>query len=437
MEPIHLVRSDDMPEQTVDLGWGTGKITLTLPERLRARVAAPQHAPALREVEAGIASALRNPAGKSLEEVCRGLARVLVVVSDRTRVTGVREYLPLLVEFLLDCGVREQDIEVIVATGMHSPGGAKHFAEFLPVKTVDRLRISEHDCRDSASHFYAGRTSRGTEVHLNRKVAETDLVILTGSIGFHYFAGFRGGRKSVLPGVASFDTISANHRLTIQGEKGFHPLCRNASLEGNPVHEDMQESLKMIPTSFLLNTIVNGEGQILNVFAGDPVEAHLKGCQEFSVRASVDVSEKAGCAIVSCGGYPKDWTLIQSHKAVENASSALEDGGSMVVLAKCEGGVGSDTLLDWFSETGPDEVRRKLVTNYTLHGHTALSAMEKAARYVIYLVSDLSDETVRSAGLIPVSSAGEALSDILARKKGDVTTLVFPEGAETLPVVRR
>ncbi|KPJ59920.1 MAG: hypothetical protein AMJ46_09105 [Latescibacteria bacterium DG_63] len=426
-----------MTERAIELHWGMQNVVVGLPEQLRACMAIPKHSEPLKNVEKAILSALSSSTGTSLQAVSKGATRVLIIVSDRTRVTGVKQYLPPLVRFLTDCGIREEGIEILVANGTHSRSGRERLGEFLSAGIVEKFRVSEHDCTDDASHFHAGRTTRGTEVYLNKKVAEADLLILTGSIGFHYFAGFRGGRKSILPGVAAFSSISANHRLTIQGEKGFHPLCKNASLDGNPVHEDMLESLEMIPTSFLFNTIVNENREILDVFAGDPVKAHLEGCDKFRQEAEVPIDEKADCAVVSCGGYPKDSTLIQSHKAVENVSSALKEGGSMVVLARCEDGIGSDTLLSWFAEKGPAQVRRRLASHYTLHGHTALSMMEKARLFRIYLVSDLSDEVVRSAGFFPVRSAEEAFREMLDGKTADVSTLVFPEGSETLAVEGR
>jgi nickel-dependent lactate racemase len=424
-----------MPEKIIELPWGADKVRLTLDERFRARVVNPEQAHPLKDLQNAAVNALKDPVGDPLEYFCRATTRVLIIVSDRTRVTGVKQYLPLLRNFLLDSGISDENIQVLVATGMHTPSGRKKPTDFLPADIVGRLRVSEHDCRDSSNHFYAGRTSRGTHVRLDRKVAEADLVLLTGSIGFHYFAGFRGGRKSILPGVAAMDSISSNHRLTIQENGGFHPLCKNASLEGNPVHEDMMESLKMIPTAFLFNTIVDERGQIVKLFAGDPVRAHARGCGEFRARAEVRVPEKAQCVIVSCGGYPKDSTFVQAHKAMENVSSALKEAGSMVVLARCDDGVGSDTLPDWFARGGPAEIRRELVVNYTLHGHTALSCMEKASRFKIYFVSGLRDDVVSSAGLIPAASVREALADVIDRTSGEISTLVFPEGSETLPLV--
>ncbi|UCF77671.1 MAG: nickel-dependent lactate racemase [Candidatus Eiseniibacteriota bacterium] len=426
-----------MAEQTIELGWGTGKVTVALGGHLRPLVVAPEPAEPARDPEKKILSALREPdAGPSLEKLCGASRRVLIVVSDGTRVTGAQEFLPVLVRFIKECGVPEEGIQLIVATGMHAPAGRERLEAFLPPEITQNLSVTEHDCRDEGAHFYAGSTSRGTRVHLNKRAAEADLVVLTGSIGLHYFAGFRGGRKSVLPGIAALSSICSNHRLTISGESGFHPLCRNASLDGNPVHEDMLESLTLIPPSFLLNTIVDAEGRVLSLHTGDPVEAHLRGSRELQKRVQVAISGKADCAVVSCGGYPRDSTLIQSHKSVENASVALKDGGSMVVLAKCQDGIGSDTLLSWFEDGSIDSVRRKLVSHYTLHGHTALSMMEKAKRFHIHLVSDLKDDVVRRTGFVPSSSVEKAMEEVLKREKGSVTTLVFPEGSETLPVAR-
>jgi nickel-dependent lactate racemase len=431
-----------MTDRTIDLPFGNGRAEFRPPERIGVRVLVPRHSEALRDPCAEILSLLRgrtvfgNPTAPSLESLCTGVKRALIVVSDRTRVTGVKVYLPLLTDSLLECGLNEDGIEILVATGMHTPAGTQALAEFLPTEVLGRFRVSEHDCKLKDTHFHAGRTTRDTEVYLNKKALEAELVVITGSIGLHYFAGYRGGRKSILPGIAAFETICSNHRLTIPGGQGIHPLCRNGSLTGNPVHEDMVEALPMIPRSFLLNTITDISGNIVNVFTGDPVEAHLRGCESFRKDAEVVADEKADCVIVSCGGYPRDLTLIQAHKAMENVKPVLKEGGSMVVLAECRQGIGSDTFMSWFDGRSLAHVRQKLVSNYTLHGHTALALMEKLSRFKIYLVSALKDDVVASTGLVPASSAEEALGEILSNSSGELSTFVFPEGSETLPVLK-
>ncbi|MCX5801178.1 MAG: nickel-dependent lactate racemase [Candidatus Eisenbacteria bacterium] len=431
-----------MKDGTISLSFGTDRVEFRPPERTRIRILSPRHAGALGDPVGELLSVLdggkagANSVGPSLESLCSGVERVLVVVSDRTRVTGVKVYLPLLTDFLMQCGLGETGIEILVSNGMHGPAGDGALGEFLPAEVLGRFRVSEHDCHRRDAHSYAGKTKRGTEVYLNKRVFEAELVVMTGSIGLHYFSGYRGGRKSILPGVASFETICANHRLTIPGGEGFHPLCRNGSLKGNPVHEDMLEALPMIPPSFLLNTITDASGSIVSVFAGDPVEAHLRGCDSFRKGAEVSVDERADCVIVSCGGYPRDVTLIQAHKAMENVSPALKKGGSMVVLAECRHGVGSETFMSWFEGNSLAHVRRKLVSNYVLHGHTALSLMEKLSRFKIYLVSALDNDVVASTGLVPVGSAEEALRQILSETSGELSTFVFPEGSETLPVLK-
>ena len=434
--------ANSMSEKTINLAFGSDMVGVRLPKRVRARVLAPGHGKALMDPSGEIVSLLRdweaskNSAGPSLESLCRGVKRALIVVSDRTRVTGVKVYLPVLTDFLRKCGINEAGIEILIANGMHAPAGQGALEEFLPCEVLGRLRISEHDCNRKDAHCYGGRTTRGTEVYLSRRAFEAELVVITGSIGLHYFAGYRGGRKSILPGIAGFDAICANHRLTIPGGEGFHPLCRNGSLTGNPVHEDMVEALPMIPPSFLLNTITDASGSIVNVFAGDPVEAHLRGCDSFRKEVEVVADEKVDCVIVSCGGYPRDSTLVQAHKAMENVSPVLKEGGSMVVLAECRHGIGSDTLMSWFDGNDLAIVRQKLVSDYVLHGHTALSMMEKLSRFNIYLVSALGNDVFVSTGLVPARSVEEALNRVLGQTGGELNTFVFPEGSETLPVLR-
>ena len=417
------------------LGLGDKKVSIRLPERAKARVLVPDYSPALVDVAAAVRKALTQPYGRPLDDLVRGLKRVLVIVPDRTRVAGLKEYLPVLTKFLADCGLGPEVVQILVANGMHQLAGREGLPEFLPRSVLDGLPVSEHDCHDKTAHFLAGKSSRGNSIYLNKKVAEAELVILTGSIGLHYFAGFRGGRKAVLPGVASFDTICTNHRLTLRSGEGFHPKCRNASLDGNPVNEEMLEVLRMIPPAFVLNTITDAAGKILRVFAGDSVKAHLAGCEALKRDVTVRVPAKADFVIVSCGGYPRDSTMVQSHKAIDNMAPILKDGSPMILLAENRHGMGSDELLGWFDEGGVAGIRRKLSSKYTFHGHTALSLSEKAARFKIYMVSSFEDDVVRRMGLTPAKTVEEAVTDVLSANAGDLTTYVFPEGSETLPVL--
>jgi nickel-dependent lactate racemase len=402
---------------------------------MKTQVFVPDYSPALVDVAGAVRKALVEPHGQPLDQLLGGLKRVLVIVPDRTRVAGLKSYLPVLTRFLLDCGLAPEAVEILVANGMHEPAGRGGLPEFIPQSVLDEFSVSEHDCYDKAGHFLAGKSSRGNQVYLNRKVADAELVILTGSIGLHYFAGFRGGRKAVLPGVAAFDTICANHRLTLREGEGFHPMCRNASLSGNPVNEEMMETMGMIPHSFVLNTITDAAGNILRVFSGDAVKAHLAGCEALKGDVTVRVPAKADCVIVSCGGYPRDSTMVQSHKAIDNMAPILKEGGPMVLLAENRHGMGSKDFLGWFGHGGAAEVRQKLASRYTFHGHTALSLLEKVARFKIFMVSNFDDETVRRMGLIPVRTAEDAVTKIMSFSGGDLTTYVFPDGSETLPVL--
>ncbi len=421
--------------KVVQLGLGEKTVSVRLPDRMKAQVFSPDYSPALVDVAAAVRKALTEPHGRPLEQLVSGLKRVLVIVPDRTRVAGLKSYLPVLTRFLLDCGLAPQAVEILVANGMHELAGRDGLAEFMPQSVLDGFPVSEHDCHDKAGHFLAGKSSGGNHVYLNKKVADAGLVILTGSIGLHYFAGFRGGRKAVLPGVAAFDTICANHRLTLRAGEGFHPMCRNASLNGNPVNEEMMETLGMIPPAFVLNTITDAAGNILRVFSGDAVKAHLAGCEALKRDVTVKVPAKADCVIVSCGGYPRDSTMVQSHKAIDNMAPILKDGGPMVLLAENRHGMGSKDFLGWFGHGGAVEIRQKLASRYTFHGHTALSLLEKVARFRIFMVSNFDDDVVRRMGLVPVRTADEAVAHVLSAGDGDLSTYVFPEGSETLPVL--
>lgn len=417
----------------MDLHYGDTTLSLHLPpERLlgviRAEAAAPADGP-----EAIIAAALDRCAG--IIGTFRPGERVVIVTSDITRYTGSEIYLPILVERLLAAGIRERDMEILVALGIHRKQTEHEHRKILgPLH--GRIRVVDHDCDDPGELAFIGRTANGIDVTVNRRVTEADRVILTGTIGFHYFAGFGGGRKSILPGVAARATCMASHFAVLNpGEgTGKNPLATTGNLEGNPVHEAMAEACAMVEPDFILNTVLSPDKRIMAAFAGPWREAHEEGCRFYAERFAWRLQEKADLVVVSCGGFPKDINVIQSHKAMEYGSQALKEGGVMVLLAQCRDGYGNATFFDWFRFTDLDTFEARLRSHYEINGQTAYSLLQKAQRFRIILVSDLPPEEVRTMGMTPARALDEAMATAAELLPADYTAYVIPEGGTVLPV---
>ncbi|WP_298270257.1 nickel-dependent lactate racemase [Geobacter sp.] len=361
--------------------------------------------------------------------------RVVIVTSDITRYTGSEIYLPLLLERLVAAGIREGDIEILVALGIHRKQ-TEHEHASIAGPLFGRIRIVDHDCDDPGELAFIGRTSGGVEVEVNRRVVEADRVILTGTIGFHYFAGFGGGRKSILPGVAARRSCMASHFAVLNpGEgSGKNPLAATGNLAGNPVHAAMDEACAMVEPAFILNTVLSPEKRIIAAFAGHWREAHEEGCRYYAGRFAYPLREKAGLVVVSCGGFPKDINVIQAHKSMEYGSQALKEDGVMVLLAQCRDGYGNATFFDWFRFRELDEFEARLRSHYEINGQTAYSLLQKAQRFRIILVSELPPEEVRTMGLVPAKTLDEAMTKAAEHLPADYAAYVIPEGGTVLPV---
>jgi nickel-dependent lactate racemase len=363
--------------------------------------------------------------------------RVVIVTSDITRYTGSEIYLPLLVERLNRAGIHDRDMEIIIALGIH-----RRQTELEHKKIVGslhgRIRVTDHDCDDPGKLAYLGNTSAGIGVEINRAVAEADRVIVTGTIGFHYFAGFGGGRKSILPGVASRKACMASHFAVLNPAPGSgkNPLAATGVLDGNPVHQAMTEACAMVAPAFVFNTVLAPDKRIIAAFAGDWREKHLEGCRYYGEHFSCTVGEQADLVIVSCGGFPKDINFIQAHKSMEYGSRALKDRGVMILLARCSDGYGHDTFYRWFRFKDLALFEHELREHYEINGQTAYSTLQKAQRFRIILVSDLPPAEVEQMGMLPASTLDEALDKGANMLPRDYTAYVIPEGGNVLPVLK-
>jgi nickel-dependent lactate racemase len=299
------------------------------------------------------------------------------------------------------------------------------------------VRVVSHDARDEASLRYLGKTSSGTPVWVNRHALEADHVILTGAVVPHAFAGYGGGRKAVLPGMAGMKTILANHRRALSETPGggIHPEARPGVLAGNPVHEDMLEAARMLGLRFIVNFVLSEEGDFLGVFAGDLEEAHAEGCDFVSRAFRVEIPARADIVLASRGGYPMDLTFYQAFQSNANARAALRDDGEgiIIMVGECSQGLGPYEFRRWFDMGGVEEMEKELRRAFTVAGFVVFRAalLARQARKVM-LVSGLDPGVVRRIGIIPHRSIREALREAMDTLPGG-KVLLMPHASQTIP----
>jgi lactate racemase len=419
-----------MPE--IELGYGRGSLAFDYTEaryRVLDRRDAHEGA-ALSDVEIG--ASLDAPTGSpALEEIISPNESVLIVVSDATRASASAQVVNLLVRRLVQTGVAPPDINIIFATGIHRKVTTAEKRELLTPFIVQRIRTLDHDAYDSSKLVSIGMTNAGAPVEVNRALKDHDHVILTGAIGFHYFAGFTGGRKSICPGLASARTVEATHMLALDFERGGRREgVRPGLLDGNAVHEECDRIAGLINPSFLINAVVDERGRALRIYAGDWRAAHRAACREYADSRTLKIDSKRPLVIVSCGGRPYDINLIQAHKALEMAAHACLEGGAIILVAECADGLGRADFLKWFEAQDSRALESRLKEAYEVNGQTAWSLLVKTERFRVHLVSGLADEDVRQMRMIPSRSIMEAVAQISSDTEG----YIMPRGAALLPV---
>ena len=415
---------------TIELGYGREAISFNYVTSRFDVLAPHHHARPLNDGEIG--TAIDNPIGSPpLEELIDAGDTVLIVASDATRATGSAQIINLLVRRLIQFGVEPSDIAIIFATGIHRPVRDDEKAELLTPFIAQRIRTIDHDAYDQGNLIEIGTTRAGTPIEVNRALKEFSKVILTGAVGFHYFAGFTGGRKSICPGLASAQTIEATHMLALDFERGGRRAgVGSGSLQGNAVSDECERVAAMINPAFLINTIVDERGRAEQVFAGHWRTAHERACDAYAATHSHTIPEKRALVIVSCGGAPYDINMIQAHKALDMAAHACVDGGTIVLLAECGDGLGRRDFLKWFESEDARALELRLRDHYEVNGQTAWALLTKTERFRVHVIAKLSEDELRRMRMTPAQSIESVVSNVAPDAKG----YIMPRGAALLPL---
>ena len=416
---------------TIELGYGHDSISFEYDAARFDILTTDHNSKPLNDAEIG--AALDMPIDSpSLEELIEPADSVLIVVSDATRATGSAQVTNVLVRRLIQNGVAPGDIGIIFATGIHREVSDEEKAELLTPFIKQRIRTFSHNAYDAASLMQIGTTAEGVPIEVNRALRDYSKVILTGGVGFHYFAGFTGGRKSIFPGLASARTIEVTHMLALDFERGGRRTgVGTGLLKWNAVSDECERVATLINPALGINVIVDDKGRAEQIFAGHWRTAHERACEAYAAAHSIMIPEKREIVIVSGGGLPYDINLIQAHKALDMAAHACVDGGTIILVAECRDGLGRSDFLKWFEAEDSTALETRLREQYEVNGQTAWALLTKAENFRVHVVTKLSDSNVRKMRMRSAKSIESLLSVISPLTKG----YIMPRGAALLPVM--
>jgi nickel-dependent lactate racemase len=413
-------------DRLVKLPYGRRSVAVCLPATCLLQVLQVPPTALQTDPAEAVRQALARPIGcPPLRDLVRPGERVVIVTSDATRPCPSNQLLPPVLEELWSAGVAEQSVTVVMALGLHRPMTSAEIERAVSPVVAAKVPVINHDPTDVVR---LGITSRGTPVELFRPVVEADRRICLGNLELHWFAGFSGGAKAILPGCASAGTIQANHALMAQ------PGVAAGRLDGNPVRADLEEGTALVGVDLILNVLLDGRHQISQAVAGDVNLAHRCGCQWVADRGIVPIAQPADLVLVSAGGHPKDINLYQAQKALDNAVRGVRPGGIVVLLAECSEGFGNSTFESWMlGASGPAEILQRIQERFALGGHKAAGFATALQRARVYLVSDLPPEQVRRCSMVPFTDAASAIIAALGELDAFPRVLVLSEGGMILP----
>lgn len=388
----------------------------------------PNACPSVESEEGEVKRALSEPVGTSrLYDRVHPGEKIVIITSDVTRPVPSRIIIPCLLEELEKAGVKNKDVTIVFGLGSHRKQTEEEKKNLVGEEIYNQIRCIDSNPDDCVR---LGTCKNGTPVDIFRTVAEADRRILIGNVEYHYFAGYSGGMKAIMPGVSSKEAIQANHKNMI------NPGAFAGNLKNNPVRDDIEEVGDFIHVDFIVNVALDDHKKIAFAAAGHPVTAHRKACEFLDKIYKKKVKEPADIVVVSTGGYPKDINLYQAQKSIDNVKHIVKKGGIMIVAASCKEGYGSIPFTKWINQyDSPTERIEEIRKHFELGGHKAAALGLVQEKADIYLVTDMDNESVTKANMIPFHDIQAAVDCALEKMGKGATVYVVPIGGSTLPVV--
>jgi len=409
-----------------ELGFGTGTQTVTVPDRNVLSVLKPNEVKTALTGRAAVKDALEHPIGSlRLREIVKPGEKIVLIASDITRPCPTWEIMPHLLSELYDAGAEKKDITLVFGLGSHRKMTDEERRHLAGEQAYSEIRCMDGDCSDCV---HLGVTKSKTPVDIVRTVAEADRRICIGNIEYHYFAGYSGGAKAIMPGVSTPAAIQSNHSMMVR--EGAH----TGKIDGNPVREDIEEAGKMCGIDFILNVVLNEKKEIIRAVAGDAVKAHREGCRFLDTLYLIRIPHRADIVIVSDGGAPKDLNLYQTQKALDNSRHAVKKGGTVILVGSCKEGLGQKTFEEWMRKAEkPEDLIFRIKENFTLGGHKAAAIAMVEQNAEVDLVSEMPDELVKTCFMKPYHDVQAAFDQAFRKYGEDAEVIIMPYGGSTLP----
>jgi nickel-dependent lactate racemase len=404
----------------VDIPFGKKNIALNIPDKNILDIISGESTSLVLDEDRIIADALENPINsRKLREIASGKKSACIIASDITRPCPSYKFLPLLVDELREGRIEDKDMLVTLGLGIHRGHSDDEKRRLVGDYIYNNIETIDSDTSKSK---LIGHTSKGTPVEIFERVLEYDLLIVTGNIEYHYFAGFSGGAKAVMPGICTRNSIRSNHSMMLD-ERSTAGRFLN-----NPVREDIEEAGKLADIDFIFNVILNDEKKIIAAVAGKNNDAYLEGIKKYESIYANEVKSAADIVITSQGGYPKDMNLYQSHKALENVKEITAEKGTIILAASCREGFGDNTFEKWM--TGRNDynyLSRKIAKEFVLGGHKAAAISKILTKKEVLLYSDFSRQETEKMGFKKIENIQKYLDKRISQNR-EIRITIIPTG---------
>ena len=408
------------------LKFGKGKLNLNIDDKNILGVLTPN------EIKLGLTGieevkrAMENPIGSTrLKNIVNAGEKIAIITSDITRPMPSKIVLPIIIGELNDVGVKDSDIIIVFALGSHRSHTEDEKKYLVGEEIYKRIKCIDSN---STEYVHLGMTAYNTPVDICCEVVNADRRICLGNIEYHYFAGYSGGAKAIMPGVSTRAAIQSNHSRMVEEN------AKTGNINTNPVRLDIEAVEKFVKIDFIVNVVLDSNKEIIKAVAGHYIEAHREGCKFLDSFYKIKIKEKADIVITTPGGYPKDINLYQAQKALDNAKHAVKDGGIIILVASCIEGLGEKVFENWMLNTKKSEnMIVEIKKNFQLGGHKAAAIAMILQKAKIFLVSELEYDFVKNIFMLPFSNVQDAYNQALNEKGDNAKVILMPVGGSTLP----
>nr|WP_300091155.1 nickel-dependent lactate racemase [Sedimentibacter sp.] len=372
-----------------------------------------------------IREALKNPINSEpLHKIAKPGEKIVIITSDVTRPMKSKVVLPYILRELKSANVDQDDVTIVLALGSHRKHTEEEKIHIVGEEVYKTIKIIDSDM-NNCKNF--GTCKNGTPVDIFTPVAEADRIICLGNVEYHYFAGYSGGAKAIMPGVSSYDAIQANHSNMVK--EGSYA----GNLDTNPVRQDIDEVGNHIKIDFILNVLQASDKTIVGAFAGHYIDAHRAACSALDAMYKINIKEKADVVIVSPGGYPKDINIYQAQKALDNARHAVKDGGTIILCASCREGFENAIFEKWMMTKTKEQMVKEIKENFVLGGHKAAAIAMTLMKSEIYMVTDYDKDTIEHIGFKYFNDLQDAVYSAIIKSGHNSRVIIMPAGGSTLP----